>query len=322
MAIYLGGSKLQLNLGGTSIGEAYLGGVKVLGEVPLPAIGAKTIRIQFTDVSYDPSISQWNDSSTWASKGWTLVKRKSSPNIWDFTHTAELPNDALYPLRSYSGGAGTHPPQAPYAVTDINTSGWTNFIGLFSGHTLLTEVPLFNISSGTIDYLFAQAQSLSNDVAWAKRLATTRAIYTLPTFITNTPNKSSIPTDFGGTKGRTRILSKTGTGSESFSVTLRPGDWIYIAVRGYTAGASPRTSNARISARTAGTDIVRSYNNSSSYILNASASGDYGSKVTQESTMRWGYPQGTTMTCGNCYRQARSTNNPYANVYVDSFQFI
>lgn len=319
MSIYLGGNNSRPYFGGTKINEAYLGSVKVLGDVPLPAIGAKTIRIQFTDVSYDPSISQWNDSSTWASKGWALVKRKSSPNIWDFTHTSELPNDALYPLRSYSGSAGTHPPQAPYAVTDINTSGWTNFIGLFSGHTLLTEVPLFDISSGTIDYLFDQAQSLSNDVAWAKRLATTRAIYTLPTFITNTPNKSSIPTDFGGTKGRTRIVSKTGANlEESFNVTFSPGDWVYIAVRGYSGSSR---STARISSIRSGTDIVRSYNNSSSYILNATASGSTGSKVTQESTMRWGYPEGTRMTCAG-YRRAYTTNNPYANVYVDSFQFL
>lgn len=319
MSIYLGGNNSRPYFGGTKINEAYLGSVKVLGDVPLPAIGANTIRIQFTDVSYDPSISQWNDSSTWASKGWTLVKRKSSPNIWDFTHTSELPNDALYPLRSYSGSAGTHPPQAPYAVTDINTSGWTNFIGLFSGHTLLTEVPLFDISSGTIDYLFDQAQSLSNDVAWAKRLATTRAIYTLPTFIRNTPNKSSIPTDFGGTKGRTRIVSKTGANlEESFNVTFSPGDWVYIAVRGYSGSSR---STARISSIRSGTDIVRSYNNSSSYILNATASGSTGSKVTQESTMRWGYPEGTRMTCAG-YRRAYTTNNPYANVYVDSFQFL
>ena len=42
MSIYLGGNKLQLNLGGTSIRESYLGGVKVLGEVPLPALAANT----------------------------------------------------------------------------------------------------------------------------------------------------------------------------------------------------------------------------------------------------------------------------------------
>lgn len=322
MSIYLGGSKLQLNLGGTSIREAYLGGVKVLGEVPLPTIGAKTIRIQFTDVSYDPSISQWNDSSTWASKGWTLVKRRSSPNIWDFTHTAELPNDALYPLRSYSGGAGTHPPQAPYAVTDINTSGWTNFIGLFSGHTLLTEVPLFDISSGTIDYLFDQAQSLSNDVAWAKRLATTRAIYTM-SFITNTPNRSSIPTDFGGTKGRTRIVSKTGNNvEENLTITLRPGDWVYTACRGYLSTNSGFKSVCWLQLPpTSGTAMANSSQYSSQYLIYAKASGSNGNKVTDDTTIRWGYAEGTRMTCTG-YRAAYNTNNPYANLYVDSFQFI
>lgn len=324
MSIYLGSNKLQLNLGGTGIGEAYLGGVKVLGEVPLPVIGAKTIRIQFTDVSYDPSISQWSDSSTWASKGWTLVKRKSSPNIWDFTHTAELPNDALYPLRSYSGGAGTHPPQAPYAVTDINTSGWTNFTGLFSGHTLLTEVPLFNISSGTIDYLFDQAQSLSNDIAWAKRLATTRAIYTLTTFITNTPNKSSIPTAFGGTKGRTRIVSKAGGAnvSENLTITLRPGDYIYTSCRGYQSNNASFKSNCYLKLPpSSGTAMANNSQYSSTYLIYAKASGSTGSKVTDETTIRWGYAEGTRMTCTG-YRASYNANNPYANLYVDSFQFI
>lgn len=320
MAIYLGGNKLQLNLGGTSIREAYLGGVKVLGEVPLPAIGAKTIRIQFTDVSYDPSISQWNDSSTWASKGWTLVKRKSSPNIWDFTHTAELPNDALYPLRSYSGGAGTHPPQAPYVVTDINTSGWTNFIGLFSGHTLLTEVPLFDISSGTIDYLFDQAQSLSNDVAWAKRLATTRAIYNLTTFITNTPNRSSIPTDFGGTKGRTVTVNPgwvtvTSSSPYSYTVSVAPGDVLTCRARNYGL-----IRNTRCQASWVSGSFVNNNGLPNAYVTERNTRSD------PNTTFRWGYAEGSrrSVKVNGTTTNTNTNTSLYSRVavYLESFNFL
>lgn len=319
MAIYLGGNNTRPYVGGTKINEAYLGSVKLLNG-GIPVLAPSSMRFQFDEAGYDPTTAT-SGGVTLASKGWTCVRRSST--IWDFTHTANFSADALAAF--YSGG--TNIPTQPYRVLEVNVgSSWNYYRALFHNQAYLDNVPVFNIvSSGTADnfyLMFGSCPNFNNTVSWLKKVASAFQGYSVSAINSSTKSASSVPTSLGGSKGRTRILSKTGSGSESFSVTLHPGDWVYIAVRGYTAGASPRTSNARISARTAGTDIVRSYNNSSSYILNASASGDYGSKVTQESTMRWGYPQGTTMTCGNCYRQARSTNNPYANVYVDSFKFL
>ena len=313
MSIYLGGNNSRPYFGGTKINEAYLGSVKVLGG-GLPALAPNSLRLQFDDASYDPTVGVWG-SGTILDYGWTAVKRAS--NIWDIRHDGASLSNSLLPFSTL----GTSPTSQPWRVLEVNKNpSWNNYGALFRDQPYLDNVPLFTINVGDgVTTMFYNCSSLDNSVAWAKAIAAKLQVYSTDNTFTNCKNNGSIPTVFGGTKGRTRIVSKTGNNlEESFNVTFSPGDWVYIAVRGYSGSSR---STARISSRRSGTDIVRSYNNSSTYILNATASGSTGSKVTQESTMRWGYPEGTRMTCAG-YRRAYTTNNPYANVYVDSFQFL
>ena len=319
MSIYLGGSKLQLNLGGTSIREAYLGGVKVLGEVPLPALAANSFRVQFDDSSYDPTVGVWS-GNTILTLGWTAVRRRSG--IWDLTAPSGTSlRNGFVPFSTN----GDNPTSSPWRVLQVNAnSSWNDFHSLFNGQPTLEEVPVWNIPVGSdVTYMFVGTSALENGVAWAKKVATTLQVYTTNNTFGNTKYASSIPTDFGGTKGRTRIVSKTGNNvEENLTITLRPGDYIYTACRGYYGSNRDFKSNCFLQLPpSSGTAMANSSQYSSIYLIYARASGSNGAKVTDDTTIRWGYAEGTRMTCTG-YRAAYNTNNPYANLYVDSFQFI
>lgn len=286
-----------------------------------------TLRIQFSDTSYDPTQASFN-GSTLADYGWTLTKLSSEPNLWDFYHPANLPNNALRPLASgQSGVSGA--PTAGYMVTEaLCSSNWSNEIGLFSDHTYLTYATEFTIPTTTsaAAYMFNNCTRLSNDVEWARRIAATITLMTegespsQGNYITNTPHASSIPVPFGGTKTRTRVVSKTGAGPffETFDIAFRPGDWCYIAARGYTGSDK---SYAYITARTSGSTMTTSRQDSSSRIMTVTATGSTGNKAVGDFTVRWGYGLTSVMTCGSSKRQAYANNNPYANVYRDSYNF-
>ena len=170
MSIYLGGNKLQLNLGGTSIREAYLGGVKVLGEVPLPALAANSFRVQFDDSSYDPTVGVWS-GNTLLTLGWTAVRRRSG--IWDLTAPSGTSlRNGFVPFSTN----GDNPPSQPWRVLQVNAnSSWNDFHSLFNGQPMLDEVPVWNIPVGSdVTYMFVGTSSLENGVAWAKRTGVQR----------------------------------------------------------------------------------------------------------------------------------------------------
>lgn len=316
MAIYLGGNNSRPYFGGVKINEAYLGSVKVLNG-GMPTLAPNSLRLQFDDASYDPTVGVWSDR-TILDFGWVATKRTS--NIWDIRHDGESLHDTTTPFST----AGSNPPTQPWRVLEVNKNpAWNDYWALFARQPYLEYVPLFEIA-GTENFgmMFYEASGLTNSVEWAKNIAAHFQGYTTEQTFTNCANASSIPFDFGGTKQRSTIVSKTGAGpfDETFSVDLHPGDWVYIACRGYSRS---NKSNAYIHARTAGTEIARNISDfSSSIIMRVEATGNKGSKATGSFTCRWGYPPGSVMTCGSSRRQAYSNNNPYANVYVDSFQFL
>ena len=296
-----------------------------------PALLPGTLRMRFSDTTYDPSSAP---AGTWANLGWTLKRVSHEPNIWDFYHPANLPDDGLRPMANVSGTAV--PVTANYAVEEVVPhSSWTNYRGLFSEHQYLVRCAEFALASvvetngRATEYMFYNCARLGNDIAWARHIAQLRQAYptnsgsdTRGNRIYGTPNGASIPIPWGGTKARTRVVSKTGTGpfDETFSVDLRPGDWVYIACRGYSGS---NKSAAYIHTRTSGKEIARDISNyDSTRILRVVATGSTGDKATGQFVCRWGYPPGTVMTCGSSRRTAYSSNNPYANVYVDSYQFL
>ena len=287
---------------------------------------AGTLRIQFSNTSYDPTTASLS-GQTLADYGWTLTKLADEPNLWDFYHPAALQNDALRPLASVTEATGN--PTARYMVTEaLRSTNWTSTIGLFSAHHYLAYATEFPISTTPANaaYMFNDCVRLSNDVEWARRLAATLTIMTsgespsAGTYITNTPHKASIPVPFGGTKTRTRVVSKTGAGpfNETFNIGFRPGDWCCIACRGYSGSSK---SHAYITVRSSGDTLATSRQDSSTYIMHVTATGSSGDEATGDFTVRWGYALAATMTCANSLRHAYSNNNPYANVYRDSYSF-
>ena len=314
MSIYLGGNNSRPYVGGTKINEAYLGGVKVLGG-GLPVLAPNSMRLQFDEVGYDPTVGVWGNK-TIVTSGWTATRRSS--RVWDIRNDNASLADTLLPFSTL----GTSPTTQPWRVLEVNkNSSWNSYWALFRDQPYLDNVPLFTINvRDDVTTMFYNCSSLDNSVAWAKEIAQKLQVYSTSNTFTNCKNNASIPSSFGGTKGRTRIFSKTGTGNAgNYTVVISPGDWIYTAVRGYKSSTGMR-SYSRI-AYESGTNMVRNNDYSSSYILYATASGSTGNKVSQESTVRWGYAEGTRMTCAG-YRWMGDTNNPYANVYVDSFQFL
>lgn len=296
-----------------------------------PVLLPGTLRMRFSDTSYDPSSAP---AGTWANLGWTLKRVSHEPNIWDFYHPTNLPDDALRPMTNVTGTAV--PVTANFTVDEVVPHpSWTNYLGLFSEHHYLTRCAEFALApsaataASATSFMFHGCASLTNDIEWARHLAQLLQIFpdggeadAQGNRIKGTPHGSSIPIFFGGTKGRARIVSKTGAGpfNETFSVDLHPGDWVYIAARGYTGSSK---SYGYIHARTGGTEIARNISNySPSIIMRVEATGSNGGKATGWFTCRWGYPPGSVMTCGSSHRQAYSANNPYANVYVNSYQFL
>lgn len=289
---------------------------------------AGTLRILFSDTSYDPRNATFS-GQTLEDYGWTLTKLADEPNLWDFYHPASLPNDALRPLASGTGSGVSGAPTAGYMVTEaLRSANWSSTYGLFSQHTYLTYATEFPIGTTAENayYMLNNCPRLSNDIEWARRIAGTIPLMTSGEFpsagnyITGTPHASSIPVPFGGTKGRSNVVHKTDAGpfDETFSVVFRPGDWCYIAARGYTGS---KKSYGYINARTAGIEMVTSRKDSSTRIMTVTASGSTGSKVNGEFTVRWGYPLNATMTCGSCRRVAYANNRPYVNVYSTSYNF-
>lgn len=287
---------------------------------------AGTLRILFSDTSYDPTAASLS-GQTLADYGWTLTKLADEPNLWDFYHPAALQNDALRPLASVTGATGN--PTAGYMVTEaLRSTNWSSTIGLFSAHHYLTYATEFPFTSSTANaaYMLYDCPRLSNDIEWARRIGRTLPIMSsgespsAGTYITNTPHKASIPVPFGGTKTRTRVVSKTGAGpfNETFDITFRPGDWCYIACRGYTGSSK---SHAYITVRSSGDTLATSRQDSSTYIMHVTATGSSGDKATGSFTVRWGYNLSATMTCANSLRHAYANNSPYANVYRDSYDF-
>lgn len=319
MSIYLGGNGSLPYVGGNKISEAYLGSVKVLGG-GLPALAPNSMRLQFDEDGYDPTVGVW-DNKTIVTSGWVATRRSS--RIWDIRNDNASLADTLLPFSTL----GTSPTSQPWRVLEVNKNpSWNSYWALFRDQPYLDNVPLFTINVGDdVGTMFYNCSNLDNSVAWAKAIATNLPVYSTNSTFTNCKNNGSIPTDFGGAKGRTRIVSLTGStaGTYTFSVTLSPGDWVYIAARGYTyvSGATFKSEGA-ITQMSSGTAMGTSRNDSSTYIMRVQSAGSKGSKATGEFTVRWGYPEGSRMTCDNCHRYIRDTNNPYANVYVDSFQFI
>lgn len=298
-----------------------------------PALLPGTLRMRFSDTTYDPSSAP---AGTWSNLGWTLKRVSHEPNIWDFYHPTNLPNDALRPMANVSGA--TIPVTANFTIDEVVPhSSWANYIGLFSEHHYLVRCAEFALASQAVTpassnataYMFYNCSRLGNDIEWARHIYQLRQVFPANSGsdargnrVYATPHASSIPIAFGGTKGRTRVVSKTGTGpfDETFSVNLRPGDWVYIACRGYSGS---NKSGAYIHVRTSGNEIARDISNyDSTRILRVAATGSTGDKATGQFVCRWGYPPGTVMTCGSSRRIAYSSNSPYANVYVDSYQFL
>ena len=296
-----------------------------------PALLPGTMRMRFSDTAYDPSSAP---AGTWSNLGWTLKRVSHEPNIWDFYHPTNLPDDALRPMTNASGTAV--PVTANFTIDEVVPhSSWTNYFGLFSEHQYLVRCAEFALApsaataASATSYMFNECASLTNDIEWARHLAQLLQIFpdggevdAQGNRVKGTPHGASIPIFFGGTMHRTNLVRKTGAGpfNETFTLTIRPGDWVYIAARGYTGS---NKSYGYIHTRTSGNEIARNISNhDSSTIMRVTATGSTGSKAIGQFVCRWGYPPGNTMVCGSCRRQAYSSNNPYVNVYHSSYQFL
>lgn len=277
---------------------------------------------------YDPSTSAYGARRrTLADIGWSLHNVDATQNIWVFRYQGNLPGSALSPLSP----SATNPPISSYRVVSIDTTGWTNFSALFAFQPYLTEVPLFDISQGSISLMFNGCSSLANDVEWAKHLAATRATYAseadFSSFITGSPHAASIPTDFGGTKTRRVVVALTAEtaipAGDSVAVTLRPGDYVRASSRGIKIdGATYVYSKAYLEWPPAsGTAMESNSMYSSARFLSAEAT-DGTTPVSDANTVRWGYPEGTTMVLNGKRIVKAPTDTTYANLYVESFEFI
>ena len=277
---------------------------------------------------YDPSTAaDGARPRTLADIGWSLHNVDATQNIWVFRYPGNLPGSALSPLSS----SATNSPTSSYRVVSIDTTGWTNFSVLFAFQPYLTEVPLFDISQGSILGMFHGCSSLANDVEWAKHLATTRATYAseadFSSFITGSPHAASIPTDFGGTKTRRVVVALTaGTAipaGDSVAVTLRPGDYVHASSQGISFdGATQAYSQAYLEWPPAsGTPMESSSMDSPTRFLSTKAT-DLTTPDSDGNTVRWGYPEGTTMVLNGRRIVQTPTDKTYANLYVESFEFI
>lgn len=319
MPLILNGNTIgSLYLGSAKIKEGYFGSNHVYTLGSGPVVSADTLRIQFSDGSYDPTASAWPDSSTWTDNGWVLTQVSASPNIWDFTHTANLPDDSLAALSSN----GTNPPTAPYSVIAIDTTGWTNFCRMFAGHSYLSSCVLFDISTQTLDYMFDSCSSLSNDLDWAKQIATTRRCQNYGTFFSNhaTPNAASIPTDFGGSKERT-VIASWGWGGIVNTTTfgtydIKPGDYIWIGARN---GNVARTTRMGMYRQSGGTALDTLYGMDRTCQVTKRKQ-----STAADNVFFWGYPEETRdRVMMQSYTSSTSSSlGCQVHWHIDSFNFI
>lgn len=316
MAIYLGGNKLQLNLGGTSIREAYLGGVKVLGEVPLPALAANSFRVQFDDSSYDPTVGVWG-GNTILTLGWTAVRRRSG--IWDLTApSGSSLRNGFVPFSTN----GDNPTSSPWRVLQVNAnSSWNDFLSLFNGQPTLEEVPVWNIPVGSdVTYMFVGTSALENGVAWAKKVATTLQVYTTNNTFGNTKYASSIPTDFGGTKDRTVTVNPgwvtvTSSSPYSYTVSVAPGDVLTCRARNYGL-----IRNTRCQASWVSGSFVNRNGLPNAYVTERNTRSD------PNTTFRWGYADGSrrSVKVDGTTTNTNTNTSLYSRVavYLESFNFL
>lgn len=317
MAIYLGGSKLQLNLGGTSIREAYLGGVKVLNG-GMPVLAPSSMRFQFDEDGYDPTAAV-SGGVTLASKGWTCIRRSST--IWDFTHTENFSADALAAF--YSGG--TNIPTQPYRVLEVNVgSSWNYYRALFHNQAYLDDVPLFNIvSSGTSDnfyLMFGSCPNFNSTVNWLKKIAVAFQGYSVNAIDSSTKSASSVPTSLGGTKGRSVTVNPgwvtiTSSSSYNYTVSVAPGDVLTCRARNYDLARNTRCQASWVSG-----SFVNNNGLPNAYVTAKNTRSD------PNTTFRWGYEGGSRRSV----KVDGTTTNTNANtrlysrvaVYLESFNFL
>ncbi len=149
MAIKLGSTNFgQIYLGSVNIGEAYYGSVKVFPSTPVDPynplnLPAYTMRFEFGDLSYDPSVSY---SRPGLSYSWARVS--VNPNVWDFTYYGDAQayleynwnNMFSHQFKLENGCGNTR-------VLGANTSGVTSMQEMFNACDALVEFPLFDTSS-------------------------------------------------------------------------------------------------------------------------------------------------------------------------------
>lgn len=314
MAIYLGGNKLQLNLGGTSIREAYLGGVKVLGG-GIPALAPNSLRLQFDDASYDPTIGVWG-LGTILDYGWTAIKRDS--NIWDIRHDGASLHDTTTPFST----AGSNPPTQPWRVLEVNKNpAWNDYWALFGRQPYLESVPLFEIA-GTEEFgtMFYEDSRLTNSVEWAKHIATHLQGYTTDQTFTRCANAASIPFDFGGTKGRTVTVDSgwvtvTSSSPYSYTVSVAPGDVLTCRARNYGLARNTRCQASWVSG-----SFVNRNGLPNAYVTAKNTRSD------PNTTFRWGYADGSRRSVkvdGTTTNTDKNTSlYSRVAVYLESFNFL
>ena len=314
MAIYLGGNKLQLNLGGTSIREAYLGGVKVLGG-GIPALAPNSLRLQFDDASYDPTVGVWGNG-TILDYGWTAIKRAS--NIWDIRHDGASLHDTTTPFST----AGNNPPTQPWRVLEVNKNpAWNDYWALFGRQPYLEYVPLFEIA-GTEEFgtMFYEDSSLTNSVEWAKHIATHLQGYNTNQTFTRCANAASIPTDFGGTKGRTVTVNPgwvtvTSSSPYSYTVSVAPGDVLTCRARNYGL-----IRNTRCQASWVSGSFVNNNGLPNAYVTERNTRSD------PNTTFRWGYADGSrrSVKVNGTTTNTNTNTSLYSRVavYLESFNFL
>lgn len=111
-----------------------------------------TMRFEFGDLSYDPSVSY---SRPKANYSWTRVS--TNPNVWDFTHHGNATYFANNWTSMFSGQFKLDNGCGNTRVLGANMSGVINMNGLFNACDALVEFPLFDTSSVNTFQNFAAA---------------------------------------------------------------------------------------------------------------------------------------------------------------------
>lgn len=314
MAIYLGGNNSRPYFGGVKINEAYLGSIKVLGG-GIPALAPNSLRLQFDDASYDPTVGVWGDG-TILDYGWTAIKRAS--NIWDIRHDGASLHDTTTPFST----AGSNPPTQPWRVLEVNKNpAWNDYWALFGRQPYLEYVPLFEIA-GTEEFgtMFFEDSRLTNSVEWAKHIATHLQGYNTNQTFTRCANAASIPTDFGGTKGRTVTVNPgwvtvTSSSPYSYTVSVAPGDVLTCRARNYGL-----IRNTRCQASWVSGSFVNRNGLPNAYVTERNTRSD------PNTTFRWGYADGSrrSVKVDGTTTNTNTNTSLYSRVavYLESFNFL